>query len=139
MLCPTIFVAMCQNFNVKPAIDLFASARHHQLPRYYSVDRKDSRAEGYNAFNFLWTPDIMLYINPPWTLLDEVMDKIIRDGSRCLLVTPYWPEKDWYRKLRTLKRDRRYWSQPLYLKEHGRMQRAPRWDTVFTYIPGDRR
>ena len=33
MLCPTIFVAMCQNFNVKPAIDLFASARHHQLPR----------------------------------------------------------------------------------------------------------
>ena len=139
MLCPTIFLAMCQTFNVKPKIDVFASARHHQLPRYYSVDRNDSRAEGYNAFNFLWSPDTPLYINPPWTLLDEVMDKIIHDSSQCLLVTPRWPEKDWYRKLRKLDCDRRYWRQPLYLGEHGRMQRAPRWDTVFTFIPGRRR
>ena len=65
MLCPTIFVAMCQNFNVKPKIDLFASARHHQLTRYYSIDRKDPHAEGYNAFNFLWSLDTMLYINYP--------------------------------------------------------------------------
>ena len=138
MLCPTIFVAMCHNFNAKPNIDLFASARHHQLPRYYSIDRKDPHAESYNAFNFLWSSDTMLYINPPWTLLDEVIDKIIWYGSRFLLVTPQWPKKEWYNKLRKLTRDRQYWHQPLYLTEQGRMQRAPRWDTVFTYIPGAR-
>ena len=136
MLCPTIFAAMCQNFSVQPEIDLFASARHHQLSRYYSAVRDDSSAEGYNAFNFTWTPDVMLYINPPWTLLDAVIEKIAQEVTRCLLVTPHWPEKAWYSKLRKLKRDRRYWKQPLYLDEHGRMQRAPRWNTVFSYIPG---
>ena len=34
MLCPTIFLAMCQNFGAQQEVDLFASIRHHQLPRY---------------------------------------------------------------------------------------------------------
>ena len=52
MLCPTTFLAMCQNFSVQPEVDLFAGHRQHQLPRYYSVDPNDQCAEGYNAFNF---------------------------------------------------------------------------------------
>ena len=65
------------------------------------------------------------------------MAKIVHDNTRCLLFTPFWREKDWYKKLRKLKRDRQYWQQPLYLTELGSMQRATRRDTVFTFIPGN--
>jgi hypothetical protein len=69
-------------------------------------------------------------------LLDEVVDKIIQDGTRVMLVTPRWPEEAWYQKLRKLRMERRYWRQPLYLDESGRLQRAPAWATVFTFISG---
>ena len=70
---------MCQKFDVYPEIDLFASARQHQLPSYCTADPHDHNAEGYNAFSFFWTPGIALYINPPWSLLDQVVDKIVRE------------------------------------------------------------
>ena len=64
---------MCQNFRVRPVIDLFASKAHHKLPRYYSADPTYARAEGYNAFYFHWSPDVVLYANPPWSLIDQVL------------------------------------------------------------------
>ena len=36
-LKPSNFVLMCKELVVAPCIDLFASYRHHQLPRYYSA------------------------------------------------------------------------------------------------------
>ena len=36
-LKPSIFGLMCKELVVAPCIDLFASYRHHQLPRYYSA------------------------------------------------------------------------------------------------------
>jgi len=138
MLCPTIFLAMCQlrNFGIQPEVDLFASHRQHQLPRCYAADPNDQNAEGYNALNFCWTSEVTVYLNPPWFLLEEVVDKIIQDGTRVLLVTPRWPEREWYRKLRKLRRERRYWRQSLYLDESGRLQLAPAWAMVVTFIPG---
>ena len=76
-LCPTVFTAICQNVEVSPKIDLFASAGQHQLARYCTSDPTDAQAEGYNAFNFLWTPGVALYLNPPWSLLAQVVDKIL--------------------------------------------------------------
>ena len=65
MLCQTIFLAMCQNFSVQPEVDIFASHRQHQLPRYYSADPNDQYEEGYNAFDFRWTPDVTVCVNSP--------------------------------------------------------------------------
>ena len=39
-----------------PCIDLFASYRHHQLPRYYSAYEDDPEALGQNAFAYEWDP-----------------------------------------------------------------------------------
>ena len=41
-LKPSIFGLMCKELVVAPRIDLFASYRHHQLPRYYSAYVDDS-------------------------------------------------------------------------------------------------
>ena len=41
-LKPSIFGLMCKELVVAPCIDLFASYRHYQLPRYYSAYVDDS-------------------------------------------------------------------------------------------------
>ena len=43
-LKPTIFRLMCKYLVVAQCIDLFASYRYHQLPRYYSAYEDDSAA-----------------------------------------------------------------------------------------------
>jgi hypothetical protein len=136
MLAPSIFLAMCQNFGVHPEIDLFASSNMTQLPAYYTADKQDSLALGCNAFSVHWDPTRWLYANPPWSLLDQVIDKIQREGSRLLLVTPYWPNAPWFQTLRQLTLDRRKWSQPLYQDPNGALRPAPSWATRFTLVDG---
>jgi len=75
-------------------------------------------------------------MNSHWSLLDQVIDKIIADKSTVLLVTPRWFEASWYKKLTKLRRERRHWNQALYLDKKGNLQKRPCWATVFTYIPG---
>ena len=53
-LKPSIFGLMCKELVVAPCIDLFASYRHHQLPRYYLAYADDSTALGQNAFAYVW-------------------------------------------------------------------------------------
>ena len=52
-LKPSIFVLVCKELVVAPCIDLFASHRHHLLPRYYSAYPDDPDALGQNAFAYL--------------------------------------------------------------------------------------
>ena len=58
-------------------------------------------------------------MNPPRSLLDQVIDKIIADKSTVLLVTPRWFEASWYKKLTKLRLERRHWKQALYLDKNG--------------------
>ena len=134
MLCPSIFKAMCQNFGVEPRLDIFASRNLRQLPHYITADEMDSQADGYNAFNYFWAPDVVLYANPPWSLIQQVLEKIKRDRSRVLLVTPMWRHADWFETLRGLSAERLYWNQSLYLSDEGRLRPAPPWPTRLTWI-----
>ena len=65
MLAPSVFSAMCQNLRLSPQIDLFATAQHHQLPRYLSPRAADPNAFGHDAFAYHWPTDAVLYANPP--------------------------------------------------------------------------
>ena len=98
---------MCRNFSVTPEIDLFASHHLTQLPAYYTADPKDLDALGFDAFSVLWDRSRWLYANPPWSLLDQVVQKIRRDGSKMLLITPFWPKAPWFGPLREITIDRR--------------------------------
>ena len=102
----------------------------------FSAYTKDAHAEGYNAFNYNWDSDVVFYMKPPWSLLDQIIDKIIADKSTVMLVTPLWFENSWYKKLTKLRRERRHWNQALYLDKKVSLQKRPRLATVFTFIPG---
>ena len=138
-LKPSIFVLMCKELVVAPCIDLFASHRHHQLPRYYSAYADDRMALGHNAFAYVWDPGVCLYANPPWTLIGRVLDKIAGEGSRVLLVTPHWQEAPWYELLLKLTVRSYEWRGKLYLTEGGNLRPIPKWYTLFSYVVGKRR
>ena len=138
-LKPSVFGLMCKEPVVAPCIDLFASHRHRQLPRYYSAYADDSMALGCNAFAYVWDPGVCLYANPPWTLIGMVLTKIAEDGSRVLLVTPHWKEGPWYAFLMELKVRSYEWRGRLYLTEGWNLRPIPKWFTMFSYVVGKRR
>ena len=63
MLCHAVFLAICQNFDLVPQVDLFASRYHHQLPRYYTTNTGNPDDERYNAFNYNWGPEQITFAN----------------------------------------------------------------------------
>ena len=136
-LMPGLFLAICENLEFYPKIDLFASKRHHQLPLYYPVEEHDAKALGYNAFAYHWQRSMPLYANPPWSLITEVLAKVQKDKSQILLVTPYWKWAKWYPLLKKLTKDRKKWSQALYLDDQGKLRRAPTWETLFSVVDGE--
>jgi len=62
----------------KPAIDVFASKLHHQLPHYFSRDNEDVYAYGIDAFSQDWSKE-NLYINPPFKQMNQVVQKLVRE------------------------------------------------------------
>ena len=127
---------MCQQLMVAPCIDLFASADHRQLPRYYTADPQDLNALGHNAFAYRWIPDVCLYANPPWTLIPFVLVKIWAEKSRVLLVTPRWTEAPWFPLLQAMSVRQAEWRGRIYLDTEGKLRPPPKWSTLFSYVVG---
>ena len=88
-----VFRNVCTYFRISPATDVFASAQHHQLPDYYTADPDDTNALGCNAFAYRGHL-LGAYINPPWSLLSRVLEKIRQDQTYALLVIPKWKWTD---------------------------------------------
>ena len=65
MLNPAVFRDMRHSLKFKPSSDMFASATHHQLPRYYSKNAADPASAGVDAFQFDWKCEVAPYFNPP--------------------------------------------------------------------------
>ena len=108
-LKPSIFGLMCKELVVAPCIDLFASYRRHQLPRYYSAYEDDSTVLGLTAFAYV-----------------------------CDSGTPHWKEAPWYGLLMELTVRSYELMGRLYLTESGNLRPIPKWFTLFSYVVGKR-
>ena len=132
----TLFFTSGIVFSVLTQVTMSARLSNFGRHQFAPVDPTDAQAEGYNAFNFLWTPGVALYLNPHWSLLAQVVDKILVDGTQGLLVAPHWLETQWHKQLMALDVHHQLWNQPLYLEADGRLRRAPCWATIFIHLPG---
>ena len=79
------------------------------------------------------------WVNPPWELLDRVVQKLREDGASATVVAPYWPGASWFRELLDLSVE--YTIEPaasdMFLP--GRLGSceavgAPRWDVIVCRI-----
>ena len=94
MLNPNIFQKLVQNFFL-PKIDLFASRLNHQTPKFVSW-KPDPEAMAIDAFSLKWNRWDKVYIFPPFSLIQRVLQKLSRDEAEALVIIPNWPTAVWY-------------------------------------------
>ncbi len=87
-------------FDEQPDIDLFASRLNKQLELYVSWN-PDPDAWAVDAFSFEWT-NHLFYAFPPFSLISRVLQKVVTDGARMLLVAPVWEAQNWWGLLQQL-------------------------------------
>ena len=77
-----------------PEIDLFASRLNAKTAKFISW-HPDPGAMAYDAFSISWS-NMSCYAFPPFSLLPQVLAKILNDEASVLLIAPVWPTQSWY-------------------------------------------
>ena len=81
----TIFALLKPTYG-SPGIDLFASSTNAKMPLYISW-LPDPHAYTVDAFTVPWQ-DLNFYAFPPFSLLPQVLAKIIQDKATCIVIIP---------------------------------------------------
>ena len=83
-------VDIAEKQDVFPDVDAFSSQAHCRLPEYWSAHT--------DAFKKTWSNKV-LWINPPIRHLSRIMEKIMRDNARGVILVPVRQNADWFRAL----------------------------------------
>ena len=78
------------------------------------------------------------YVNPPWSLIPQVLSKVCHDCCEIMLVLPEWPRADWYRLFRALETRTVLIKEPCYWGEKFQLRPKPKWDTRISILDGNR-
>ena len=81
-----------RHLHARPDIDGFSEADTAKCSRWWGP----GSPFGEDAFLQSWS-GLTLWLNPPFSRLDEVLAKIIRDEAHALLVMPQWELRSWYK------------------------------------------
>jgi hypothetical protein len=76
-----------------PNIDLFASSRSCQIPKFISWF-PDISCSAVDAFTVKWSDGF--YAFPPFNLVGRVIRKIFYDNASGIVVVPQWPNQPWF-------------------------------------------
>ena len=60
---------------------------------------EETRGAIHDAFSFCWNTERQLWINPPFNLIQQVVDKIKLDKACAILVTPCYKDATWFDEL----------------------------------------
>ena len=80
-------------FGVSPEVDCFATQANKRFDRWWGEDSPEAQ----DAFAQNWAGP-MLWMNPPFSRIGEVVQKIAEDGAHAVLVVPDWPRRTWHKK-----------------------------------------
>ena len=95
-LSPKIFEKICRIFG-HPEEDLLASRLNRKLPRYVSWSM-DLEAWRVDAFSFDWS-ETVVYAFPPFSLVGRVLQKLLADQAKGIIMAPWWPTQHWFARL----------------------------------------
>lgn len=98
-LNPKIFDEIVMRWG-HPDVDLFASRLNHQILPYVSW-KPDPDALAIDAFSISWGNKIV-YIFPPFALINRILKKIEEDQTKGILIIPYWTTQVWFPRLTKL-------------------------------------
>ena len=109
----------------KPLIDCFANANNKRFEHHWGPGGIAT-----NAFEELWMYDMvgLLWMNPPYSEIPRVIEKIRRDRAKVIAVLPDWPGKQWYQEV--WKMVKKYNFYPIgteFFELNGRPDRLKKW------------
>ncbi|KAK3273358.1 hypothetical protein CYMTET_18396 [Cymbomonas tetramitiformis] len=70
------------------------------MPRYYAHWHEPG-CEGVDSWAFSWLGEVN-WVNPPWSLLDEVAHKLREERCAATVVAPYWLGQMWFLPLEAM-------------------------------------
>jgi hypothetical protein len=99
MFNPTLFAQLDKLWGPH-TIDRFASANNHQVPRYNSqwADPSSEHVDSLTLPDAAWASENN-WVNPPWHLLELVVEKLRNSGSAATVVAPSWEGELWHQQL----------------------------------------
>ena len=104
-----------------PIRDCFASARNPPTREFW-----DSTSD---AFSFHWGTGDLLWMNPPFSILSQVLGKIIRDHAFAFLVVPRWESAPWWPLVMLSTRRLALPREPLFrVRGGGPLLPCPSWE-----------
>ena len=80
-----------------PTIDRFANPRNSKTARFNSMIQCQE-AEGWDAFAQNWANDFN-YVCPPFGLMERIVQHIVEQKSKCIVIMPVWEHQIWFPKL----------------------------------------
>lgn len=87
---PEVYKDIVQVAGITPTLDVFASKHAAKLPKFWTPR--------HNAFKQDWSNDI-LWMCPPPSKLEQVVEHIFLDQAQGILLVPVWPKKAWFQAL----------------------------------------
>ena len=94
-LIPSVFNRLSLKWGLH-SCDRFASDLNHQVPRFYSL-RWCPGTAGIDAFDHFWgNPLENNWVNPPFSLIGRVINKIVADKAIATVIVPWWTSQVWW-------------------------------------------
>jgi hypothetical protein len=83
------------HFGVQPQLDAFATEKNKRFPQWWGSGSPD----GTDAFEKDWHGKL-LWMNPPFSKISQVVRKIQTDEAHALLMVPRWVHRRWYMEIK---------------------------------------
>lgn len=91
-----LFNDILMRLNVKtPSVDGFADERLHLLDHWLGPG-----SDVPNALEMDWSTESLLWLNPPFSLLTQVVRMIITDRAAAVLIMPHWADQPFFSEVR---------------------------------------
>ncbi len=84
----------CRKLCFSPEVDAFARKGNRKCPRWYGT----GSPEGNDSFKRSWGRD-RIWMNPPFSRMSEVVDRIRTEEMHGMVVVPDWEWSRWHKRL----------------------------------------
>ena len=84
--------------------DPFACRQSTVAPRF-ATPLHCRQSSAFNGLLLDWSPPFTVWLNPPWHLLPQVLEKVRVSRARGILVYPFWPRQAWFQGVQQLSSD----------------------------------
>lgn len=123
-----IFDAACAALDYRPTHDAFASVWNKQCAGHWDEDT-DAFAQDWGAVD-----GRRLYCNPPFSMVGRVVDKLVADRARVMLVFPLWTNAPWWLRLQPLIAAAVILPPRAYVSREGALMPAARWASMAAVV-----